>query len=342
MKLTSIRIIEYKNRFLTETILGSLKSNSRSGWYLKIYANELCGIGEASPIPGISLETHQEVGYALNGFKLALEGIDYAIELEELLLLSEVHGFNMPSVQFAIQSAAYDLFSKSKNKTVAKYLNGEALNSININSIYHKNSTISNSETKVLKVKITEKNIFNIRERVDSIIEAYPPTVKLRLDFNGALDLVKAVRVCRELENYNIDYIEQPLPIKSNQDLYDLRMSTDIPIALDESVSDYKSVLEIIKESYADVLIIKPTMTGSFNNIKKIVDLSKDEGLKSIITSSFETSIAQFYIANLIAALKISDYCGVFNVHLFDNDRFPAINKGECLIIDEGIGYPVD
>jgi O-succinylbenzoate synthase len=77
----------------------------------------------------------------------------------------------------------------------------------------------------------------------------------------------------------------------------------------------------------ADVLIVKPTITGSYDEIKKIVKLANKEGLRVVVTSSFETSIAQKYILNIISALQVSEYCGVFNIKLFEDDILPAFIK---------------
>ena len=109
------------------------------------------------------------------------------------------------------------------------------------------------------------------------------------------------------------------------EDFYELRLATSIPIALDESVTDYESVVNIIELGAADVIVIKPTITGSFEEIKKVVNLASKEGLRVVITSSFETLVAQKYILNIISALEISEYCGVFNVQLFDDNKFPTI-----------------
>ena len=44
----------------------------------------------------------------------------------------------------------------------------------------------------------------------DDILNHFPSHIKLRLDFNGRLDLSRSIRLCKELKSYNIDYIEQP------------------------------------------------------------------------------------------------------------------------------------
>ena len=325
MKITDIQVERYEKSFISDVKLGKQYFKKRSGWYIKIYSNQYCGIGEAAPIPLISIEDYDTAGYALEGFKLALEGIDYDVQIEELLLLSKTHGFNVPSAEFAIEAAIYDLFSQANNQSVAQYLNDNALDFININSINHSQSTINIGDTKVLKVKVDEKNIFSIKDRIDEALKPYSDDTKIRIDFNGSLDLTKAIRVCKELESYNIDYIEQPLPKDSIEDFYELRLTTSIPIALDESVIDYESVDNIINLGAADVLIVKPTITGSYDEIKKIVKLANKEGLRVVITSSFETSIAQKYILNIISALGVSEYCGVFNIKLFQDDIIPDI-----------------
>ena len=114
MIIKKITIQEYKNPFISKTFLGKESFSFRKGWYIKICSEDYFGIGEAAPVPNISLENHIETGYALEGFMVALEGIDYDISIEELLLLSNVHGYKVPSVKFAIQSAVFDLYSKSK------------------------------------------------------------------------------------------------------------------------------------------------------------------------------------------------------------------------------------
>ena len=332
MKINKIYIERYEKSFISNIKLGNQYFKKRSGWYIKIYANQYCGVGEAAPIPLISIEDYDATGYALEGFKLALEGIDYDVQLEELLLLSKTHGFNVPSAEFAIEAAIYDLFSQANNQSVAQYLNDNALDLININSINHSQSTIAIGDTKVLKVKVDEKNIFSIKDRIDEALKPYSYDTKIRIDFNGGLDLTKAIRVCKELESYNIDYIEQPLPKENIEDFYELRLTTSIPIAIDESVTDYDSVDNIINLGAADVLIVKPTITGSYDEIKKIVKLANKEGLRVVVTSSFETSIAQKYILNIISALQVSEYCGVFNIKLFEDDILPAFIKSNYKI----------
>ena len=49
------------------------------------------------------------------------EGVD-EIDIEELMLLSEVHTLNNPSAAFAIQTALFDLVSKVNKKTMVLFM----------------------------------------------------------------------------------------------------------------------------------------------------------------------------------------------------------------------------
>ena len=329
MIIKKITIEEYKKLFIAKTFLGKDIFSHRKGWYIKIHSDKIFGIGESAPIPGISLENHAEAGYALEGFIIALEKIDYDVSIEELLLLSDVHSYNAPSVKLAIQTAIFDLFSKYDQKPIAKYLNRKSLNKINLNAIYHVASKIKNEDSNILKVKVQDNNIFTIRKNLDNILSSFPSQTKLRLDFNGRLDLTRSIRLCKELKDYSIDYIEQPT-IKLD-DLYELRMISDIPIAVDESLTNYESLDNILQAGAADVLIIKPTLTGGIEDVKNIVETANKESLRVILTSSFETNIAQTFILHLIASLGIVEHCGILNVNLY-NEEMPQIKKDYCKV----------
>ena len=333
MIIKDIKIEEYQKSFVSKTYFGQELFESRKGWYLKIITDSgVTGIGEASPIPFISKENHLEAGYALDGFKIALKDIDYDISIGELLLLSDVHGLGNPSSKFAIQSAVYDIASQNENKTISQVLNSNSINKVNINSLYHKNCTVSANKTEVLKIKIHSNNIYDIKESIEKILTKFPSDIKLRIDFNGCLDLVRAIRICKSLECYNIDYLEQPLPIGSMEDLYELRTCTNIPVAVDESLIDYESAEKLISESAADVFVVKPTLLGGYDDMKKMVDLCDKEGIRLILTSSFETRIAQLFILHLIASFNIVEHCGVFNVKLFQDESILEIINSQCML----------
>ncbi len=332
MKIKEIKIEEYQKTFISKVNFGRELHDIRKGWYIKIITDEVTGIGEAAPIPSISTECHSQAGYALDGFGLALKDINYDVSNEELLMLSDVHANQSPSAKFAIQTAIYDVLSKANNKSISEYINLNSEKKININSILHDNCTIDPKDAKILKVKIHNHNIYDIRETIEKILKNYPSDIKLRVDFNGSLDLPKSIRIAHELEQYNIDYLEQPLPPQNLNDSYELRMNSSIPIAIDEFLTDYFSAEKIIEESAADVLIIKPTLSGGYDDIDKIIGLCQQEKIRWIMTSSFETQVAQNSILHLIATYNTKEFCGLFNIKLFSDEVYANIERSKYII----------
>ena len=321
IKISKVDIKEYSKKFNLKTNLSSEKHSTRKGFYLKIYGGDIYGIGESAPIPGVSSESLESVGYALQGFKLAVQDLNYNVNIEELLLLSRVHGHGLPSVIFCLESAIYDLFSKLTESPIASLLNPSYLPQININCIDSKFSTIEKKIANIIKIKINSSNPDVVKNKIEEVLKTCKSSVKIRLDFNGILNFFEAKKIFHVIRNYNIDYVEQPFAPKNLKDVTRLREITEIKIALDESVDDFFSIKNVVEKKIVDTIIIKPTLIGGFNDIKKINEYCKKNNVRIILTSSFETEIAQNYIIHLISALEIKEYCGVANIELFSKSQ---------------------
>ena len=175
---------------------------------------------------------------------------------------------NYPSIKFGFETALYDLISKKGNISLSKYWNRNALDNIYFNTVYDINNK-NIKPNKLLKLKMSLKSIDKSIKIIDNIFEKFSD-IKLRLDFNGTLDLTSAKKWIKMLSGYNIDYIEQPLAFNCLDDLYELRLESDISIAVDESLTDLNSAYNIINKKAADVFIIKPMLSGGYLESKTI------------------------------------------------------------------------
>ena len=172
------------------------------------------------------------------------------------------------------------------------------------------------------------------------IKETFGEDVLFRLDANGAFDLPQAIRFCKEMEAFNIDYIEQPLPADELVDLAELSYHTEIPIAVDESLTDYSSAEKIIENQATDVFVIKPMVSGGFTESKKIINLAKEENIRIVITSSLETNIGRMACLHLAAANEITESCGFSTAALLNEDTIAPIIKNGLIQIPDipGVG----
>ena len=145
------------------------------------------------------------------------------------------------------------------------------------------------------------------------------------------------------MEAFNIDYIEQPMPALELEDLAELRYHTRIPIAVDESLSDFNSAEQIIEAQAADVLVLKPMVSGGFLISSKILSLARKEGLRTIITSTLETAIGRMSCLHLALANEISEVCGLATGDLLEESSPDLINNGLMQILSQsGLGLNIN
>ena len=317
MIIEKIKIKPYQLLFKKEYQNANFSINKRDGWIIQIHSEGVIGYGDACPLDSFSIESHSQSGYGLEGFKLAISGYEN-IDLDELLHLSEAHGALQPSVEFAIQSAIYDLASKLEGLSLNKYLNKNASESIKVN--YYSDSDIKPFNGIVVKLKIKNQNLFDQIDLIEREIDKFNGIVKLRLDLNESYDLPRAIRLCKMLEGKPIDYIEQPLPAENFEDMRELSFHTDIPIAVDESINDIDSINKILDNECADIFILKPMIIGGILKLKDITKLIKSSSKRFSISSLLESNIGRLSYLHIASALNINEECGIGTQDFFQDD----------------------
>ena len=316
-----------KNKLQTSNYI----HKSRDSWIISIkddLGNE--GFGEASPISIFNNESIIESGYSLDGFKLALSDVNDEIDIEELILLSEVHTLNNPSAAFAIQTALFDLVSKINNKTISGYINQNSSLKLKCNGIYNLTS-LDNYNT--IKIKCGFRNLFDELELIESLSNKFNNSSFI-IDLNQHYDLPKAIRFFKEVEKYNIKYIEQPIDKNNLLDIEELRYHSDIPIALDESVIDLASIEKILDQNAADIFILKPQSLGNYKNINKAIELVRQSNKIPILTCSLEGSIGRFATMHVAAINNIDWTCGLAmeKIYIHEKHSFPHIKDDQFIL----------
>ena len=328
MIIKNISISPHQYEILHYLETSSISHQKRDSWIIKITDyNGLVGVGEASPLPNINHETFNESGYALEGFRLAINGITDNIDDNEMMILVKAHTMHTPSAAFAIHTAIYDILSKQNKISLSKYLNAKSFSKLKINGI--EGLTQSTNYT-TIKVKCGFRNLYDEIEFLDTLSNKYNSKVKFIIDLNQAYDLSKAIRFLKEIEQFNIEYVEQPLHKDNIEDAAELRFHSDIPLALDESIHNIDTINYALDHNAADVFIIKPQVIGSFSVIEKAINIVRNAGKKVTLTSSLEGSIGRYSTMHLASLNKIDMCCGVAieKIYIHEKHTFPNINSG--------------
>ena len=96
---------------------------------------------------------------------------------------------------------------------------------------------------------------------------AAAPYAKLRADVNGAWAIGTAKRMMRKLEQFDLEYVEQPLPLDDLSGHAYLRKLFSTPIALDESAYTLQDTLAIIRAEAADVILLDPHQSPQLRHV---------------------------------------------------------------------------
>jgi L-alanine-DL-glutamate epimerase-like enolase superfamily enzyme len=114
---------------------------------------------------------------------------------------------------------------------------------------------------------------------------------RLRLDANEAWDPQQAITMCRRLEPFDIEFVEQPTPSWSIDALEHVRRAVGIPIVADQAAFTLYDVYEICRRRAADLICIGPREIGGVRPMLQAAAIAESAGLKICIHSSFTSGI---------------------------------------------------
>ncbi|MTD39085.1 dipeptide epimerase [Erwinia sp. CPCC 100877] len=271
----------------------------------------LIGYGEGAPGILITGETLQGTTECIRLFEKHLIGVD-PLDVEKIHSIMDSVAAKAPSAKTAIDIACYDLLGKKAQLPLYKLLGGYA-------SVVKTDMTIGIAAPAImvekaqlaiaqgfdtLKIKVGTGFAADIA-RVKTIREAVGNQINLRLDANQGWNPKEAVRTIQQLEPYNIELVEQPVPSHNIEGLAYVTSQVATPIMSDESCFNSKDALHLIKTHAVDFVNIKLMKCGGIHEALKINSICEAAGIECMIGCMVEeTNIGVSAAAHLAAASK--------------------------------------
>lgn len=190
-----------------------------------------------------------------------------------------------------------------------------------------------------VKLKIGAIDFFKELDLVKRIREVYTKDqVELRVDANGGFTPDNAMSRLEALAKYDIHSIEQPIKQHQWPMMAKLCKETPLPIALDEELigvnvrSMKEALLDTIRPQY---IILKPSLHGGIYGCTEWIELAKQRGIGSWITSALESNIGLNAIAHFAEkmygpAVKMPQGLGT-GLLFTDNIPMPLEIRGDKL-----------
>jgi o-succinylbenzoate synthase len=301
------------------------KITERKGFIIILSDGTAVGAGEAAPLPDFGSETYESEVEFLKDFKLKLklDLSNFQDSLEENLASFG----KLPALRHGFEQALLNFMGAKSNTTLNELLNQESSRTIKVNAtigflspdeIKIRTSQLLKEGFRTFKIKVGRENFSDDLESVKIVREMIPADAKVRIDANGKWTPDSAIENLKQLEQFDIEYCEQP--VSSMSDFIKVKEKANIPLAADESVRNYKDAEHIIDKKAAEVLILKPMMLGGITRTVKIIELAKKNNIKVTITSSIETAVGRSFAVLASSFLKDQNAHGLATGALFEKD----------------------
>jgi len=254
------------------------------------------GLGEAAPLPGMSVDTLDDVMCECTAFADQLP-IEIA-HPDDVLRVAKRFAASA-AARFAIETALVAALAQRQQTSVAALWTPRPLMQLRLAAVV---DTADDAQRAIaagytcLKIKAASP------DRVLQIATA-APGIRLRVDANRTWPRAKTIAWLAQLAELPVDYVEEPCP-----DAHELlRESLPCGIALDESLvalaaADLDRALD--SPSLA-ALVLKPTLLGGFGRCLELAALAQRRGVAPITSHALEGPIgtcACFELAGAIAA----------------------------------------
>lgn len=183
-----------------------------------------------------------------------------------------------------------------------------------VSALINLNDTIKDwSGYRTFKCKIGKLDFEKEKEAFIKMQNRLPAGALLRLDANGALSRKSAQKWMKFLEDFDVQYLEQPLAKGEEKGMRELSGDYRTAIALDESVVNIEDFERVIGE-WKGWIIIKPALIGDLSRFRK---LREECELPIVYSSIFETGIGAEAALRIAASDKRNDYAVGFGTRAY-------------------------
>jgi len=170
-------------------------------------------------------------------------------------------------------------------------------------------------------------------------LRAREPTLRLRLDANGAWDRAGAHAFAR-LAGTLVEYVEQPLPAGDLVGCAELRRA-GLRIALDEGIRSQDDLARAAAAGACDVVVLKPNWLGGWAATTALAGMAGLSGIAVVLSSALGSAVERAHAAHLALQLALPGPHGLATGGLLARDVGEF--GGDPLIIGAapGLGFAV-
>lgn len=180
---------------------------------------------------------------------------------------------------------------------------------------------------------------------VKAIREAVGDRCRVRIDVYQSWTRNQAIRTIRELEQYELEYVEQPVPRHNIQDLVEVTRAVETPIMADESLVLVEDAWRLAISGAVDIFNIR-VMKGGFSQDLKMAHIGEACGIAFVVGSAPERTIGSAAGVHLAAINPSAMAAEVYGLTYFEEDvveeSLPIVEGYVEVPQEPGLGVHVD
>jgi len=302
---------------------------------VRVSDGEHTGIGGAAPSSHYG-ETADTVEAVLPDLLAAVEAVGdpHAGQRIERRMRETVE--RNPAARCAVSVAVHDLAARRAGLPLSRYWGLDPAEAVttsytigidDVGTMVEKTETARQRGYEVLKIKLgTDRDV----EMLDAVRGAHPEAT-IRVDANEAWSPREAVRKIEAIAEYDVEFVEQPVPADDPEGLRFVHERSPLPIAADESCVTLADVPRIAGR--VDVANLKLMKCGGLREAKRMIHAARAHGLEVMLGCMTESN------ASIAAACQLApllDYADLDGSLLLESDPFDGVPMpGGRIALDE-------
>jgi len=200
-------------------------------------------------------------------------------------------GLDGDYLQSAVEMACWDILGKSCGLPLYRLLGGAVRREIELAACMgirppHEAADIARlyveqgfSTLKTKAGRDAEEDLAMVR----AIRDAVGDKLRLRIDPNTGYSPEVCLQLAKDLERYDLEYFEQPMPESCLEYSARIRQLTTTPLALNESVTTLSEVLRILELRAADYLLPDTYQCGGLWACRLVAEMAAAAGVPCIV-----------------------------------------------------------
>jgi L-alanine-DL-glutamate epimerase-like enolase superfamily enzyme len=127
---------------------------------------------------------------------------------------------------------------------------------------------------RAMKIRVGSPSIARDVERVRALRDAVGPDIELLADANQALEVKQAIRLGRELEAFDLSWLEEPVAYQDLRGCAEVRSALTTRIAAGETEYTRYGMRDILEAQAVDVLMPDLQRIGGFSEMRRACALA--------------------------------------------------------------------